>query len=482
VDRLRDCARRELVFLALGTMDVCVITPLFAALLSRIVPVRPFPVTVVLLGTVLGVHYLARLSLQFSWRPALRSSLLGLGVLVSGLLAVYLLLHAQMGLLNPAWLAGILSRSGQASLSHNVTIFLSALFLWWRGVVLAQRRLDSESVAFRFRLGLLMLAVTTLLGGSMLSWPYHRFVFLFFFASLLGIALARAEEVGEQYGGRQSPFNLGWLATLVVTSLAVLLLAGGVAALLTGENLNLVIRPVLELLRILFIGVVYVLAWIAQVVLTPLLSFFQQRDLGRALEKIIRQMGQSQQPGIEMPPQGSPFTAEQLALARTVGVIVGVLLLLLLVALSLRRMRVRAGRRRDEERESVWEGADLRQGLRDLLRRGRRGRDAAAAALSRSFLGRLFAALTIRRIYAHLGALAAERGYPRSPYQTPYEYLPTLEQAFPESHAEVACITEAYVAVHYGEVPERPEELAAVRAAWEGIQGREAGGEGRRSG
>jgi hypothetical protein len=84
--------------------------------------------------------------------------------------------------------------------------------------------------------------------------------------------------------------------------------------------------------------------------------------------------------------------------------------------------------------------------------------------------------MTIRRIYAHLGTLAAERGYPRAPYETPYEYLPTLEQAFPDGHEEVGHITGAYVAVHYGEVPEQPEELAAVRAAWERIH------EGMRSG
>ena len=98
--------------------------------------------------------------------------------------------------------------------------------------------------------------------------------------------------------------------------------------------------------------------------------------------------------------------------------------------------------------------------------------DEAASALGRAAWGRLFAALTIRRIYAHLGVLAAEQGYPRVPHETPYEYMPTLEQAFPDTRDEVACITEAYVAVHYGEVPERSEDVVAVRDAWERIRGR----------
>jgi hypothetical protein len=118
----------------------------------------------------------------------------------------------------------------------------------------------------------------------------------------------------------------------------------------------------------------------------------------------------------------------------------------------------------------VWEGANLHRGLEDLLRRGRQRLSEAADALGRSSLGRLFAALTIRRIYAHLVALAAKRGYPRLPYQTPYEYLPVLERAFPNHPEEAARITESYVAVHYGEVPERPEDLAQVRAAWDAIR------------
>jgi len=475
VNRFRVCARRELEFLALGTMDVCVITPLIAALLSQIIPVRPLPTLGLLLGGVLAVHYLARLAVRQSLYPSLRSGLLVLGILVSGLLTIHQLLRAQTPLLDPGWLVAIFRDLRQASLSHDVIVFLAVLFLWWRGLVLAQRQLDGESVAFRFRLGLVMLAVTTVLGGSVLPWPYYYFVFLFFFASLLGIALARAEDVGQQYGGSQSPFGFGWMVTLSLASLVVLLLAAGVAALLTGENIGLLLVPALQVLRIVLFGLVYVLAWVAQVVIVPLLAFFQLYELGRALEEISSRMVPPEEPEMEMQFQESLFTPEQLVVARVVGIVGGVLVLVVLVALSLRRLRARAEQRRGEERESVWEGADLQSGLRDLLRQGRRRLDEAAAALSHSLVDQFFAALTIRRIYAHVGALAAERGYPRAPHETPYEYLPILEQAFPTSREEVACITEAYVAVHYGEVPERPEDLAAVEAAWGHIRGAEAG-------
>jgi hypothetical protein len=471
VDRLGLRARRELVFLALGTMDVCVVTPLLVALLSNLTPVRPVLAGAAFLGTILAVHYLARLAMRLPLRIALRSILLGLGIVASGLLAIHQILHAQTRLGDPAWLVDIFAGIQEQVLPPEVFVLLMVLFLWWRGLLLAQRRIDSESVAFRFRAGLVLIAVTTALAGAVLAWPYQRFVFVFFFASLLGIALARAEEVGEQHGGGRSPFGLGWLAALVVAGLVVLLLAGGLAALLTSENITLMLMPALYVLRLVLFGVVYVVAWIAQIVLAPLLALFRREQFILALEELARRISPPEPFEMEVETRGLPLAPDQLAMLRTVGVILGVLLLLLAVVSSLRRLRARTGPQRDEARESVWEGANLRQGLEDLLRRGRRQLSEAADALGRSSLGRLFVSLTIRRIYAHLTALAAKRGHPRLPYQTPYEYLPVLERTFPDHRPELARITEAYVAVHYGEIPERPDDLAHVRAAWDIVRG-----------
>lgn len=470
MDRLiRNHARRELIFLTLGTMDVCVSVPLIAVLLQYITPVEPLSLTTIVLGAILAIHYLARLALWISLRPRIRIGLLGLGILGSVLLAVHQLLYAETGFWNLAWLGSIFSGLKREELSQDVFLFLLVLFLWWRGLVLAQRRLDSESVSFRFRLGVVSIAVTTALSNLVLSWPHYQFVFIFFFASLLGMALARAEEVGQQYGGSHLPFDLGWLTTLVSASLFVLLLAIGLAALLTGENIGRFLGPLWEVFAIVIIGVGYVLGWIAQIIIALLWPLFQMlADALSGSGKPLLTLPEA--PKFVAEPREPLLTIEQQELARAASKIGGALLLVLLVVLTLQRLRVLNGRRRDEVRESVWEGANLSDRLRDLLLRGRKGLDDMADALSRTLLGRLFVALTIRRIYALLGALAEERGYPRVPHETPYEYLPTLAKAFPGSDADVARITEAYVGVHYGELPERPEELAAIQAAWERIQ------------
>jgi hypothetical protein len=86
---------------------------------------------------------------------------------------------------------------------------------------------------------------------------------------------------------------------------------------------------------------------------------------------------------------------------------------------------------------------------------------------------RLYAAVSIRKIYANMARLAERQGFPRQPAQTPYEYLPALGLAFPDCQAEAAAITEAYVKVHYGEVPESLRELQHIRECWQQIRERQ---------
>lgn len=78
----------------------------------------------------------------------------------------------------------------------------------------------------------------------------------------------------------------------------------------------------------------------------------------------------------------------------------------------------------------------------------------------------LLAAISVRNIYANMARLAARRGFPRNKARTPYEYLPDLLAAFPQAAAEAQAITDAYVAVHYGELPASRAELDALRAAY----------------
>jgi hypothetical protein len=82
-------------------------------------------------------------------------------------------------------------------------------------------------------------------------------------------------------------------------------------------------------------------------------------------------------------------------------------------------------------------------------------------------LRRWLAAVTIRRLYVRAGREAARRGFRREPAQTPYDFLPTMQSAFPTAERDAQIITDAYVAAHYGQVPDTRDALEALRAAWE---------------
>jgi len=148
--------------------------------------------------------------------------------------------------------------------------------------------------------------------------------------------------------------------------------------------------------------------------------------------------------------------------------IVGVGILAAL-ALAVRR-RLDKQRRGDEVRESLWSSAAFADGMLNSLRDGwDRLKDLAGLVGRFGPVMRLYAAVSIRKIYANMARLAERHGFPRQPAQTPYEYLPTLGLAFPDCQAEATAITEAYVKVHYGEVPESLRDLQQIRECWQQI-------------
>jgi hypothetical protein len=472
--RLRPYLRRELVYVALGAMDTCVTAPLYAALLAPVVDLEVWSLFAGLLLGILVIHYVARLSFQVPISSEARSILIAAGIVLSGAAAVQRFVYPGGGLWSD-WIVRLYQQVRQDLFGPEMLIFLLAAFLWWRGLVLAQRRLDSSSVAFRFRLGVLLMVVTTGIAGSAAPWPYQRLVFLFFFVSLLGIALARADEIGQQYGGRETPFGLGWLVTLIAVSGVVLAAAAGLTAVLTGRTLGRVLLPVLRVLQVAVFALVYVLAWLAQFILQPLLTLLERYEVGRALADIFDELSfpdYAPEPGEPSEPFFAPGQMEVIRLAVAV---LGALIVLFLVAVSLSRLRAKSKGSTETTHESVWEGLQLRSildGMRDTSRRGLKG---LGDALAGSRVAELFAARTIRRTYAHMAALAARRGHPRSVDETPYDYLETLQSAFPENQRDAALITESYVLVHYGELPESRRDLARVRAAWSRIQRRYRG-------
>jgi hypothetical protein len=161
--------------------------------------------------------------------------------------------------------------------------------------------------------------------------------------------------------------------------------------------------------------------------------------------------------------QGEPL----IQISPVVTILIVLLILALLVFLIIRRANRRYRYRVpviDDEGETIFEPEEIQSRLRRFIYQVREGIE-----LVRTFgLGRqMLAATVIRRIYTRLLNLAADLGYPRQRSETPYEFQKRLMELFPEQRQQVDLITDAYVHVRYGEVPEEDRIIKLVEDAWE---------------
>jgi len=83
---------------------------------------------------------------------------------------------------------------------------------------------------------------------------------------------------------------------------------------------------------------------------------------------------------------------------------------------------------------------------------------------------RLLAAARVRWIYAQLMRLCAALGQPRPVALTPIEFLPRLVSLFPEQARQLKAITDAYLRVRYGMMPETQAEVDELMVDWKQVK------------
>jgi hypothetical protein len=143
------------------------------------------------------------------------------------------------------------------------------------------------------------------------------------------------------------------------------------------------------------------------------------------------------------------------------------LAILIIVSLffSIRTMARR--RQAVEMTEYIIQPGDLLSRLRREFEKRRKDlQDSLRGANPLARRQQILAAARIRQIYSALIELAATFGAPRDPAQTPLEYLGVLKRGLSSAGNDLQIITEAYLKIRYGELPEHAEEVQAVENAW----------------
>lgn len=467
--------RREAIYPALAVAEISLITPWMLAFLFHDNRFPPEVAARATLAIVLGTLYLTRAMDALHVRTLIQRAVLLVIMLATILAALRLAVFTE-----PQWAGLALLRapfihlfSLSSLLPNELVVTLGVILLFWRGLRLAHRSLSTFDVMMGFQIGIVLLALFVLVNTLITGQDITIFVPSFFFCQLLAVGLTRVETMWQERGGRRSPFTGWWLGALVGSTAIVIGLAGGISAVVLGVGPDKLLRWLGPVLAIITLPIA--------LILLPIIAL-----LGMVAEALARVLGNFQWPAIlqqfqlsgnlqteEAPPiiqTALRVIATTVRYGKGLATILVVLAALIGVVWVIGRWRARREGEEGEEHESIWSSRTLwRKLAAQLQNRFARLRNLAGLA-SRFGASGLFTALTIRRIYANTVRLAASRGYPRPAARTPYEHLATLRQAFPGCDSELAQITEAYVAVHYGELPEDPNALAEIRAAFERVK------------
>lgn len=466
--------RRELFPLSWAMMDVALITPLALSLLRWARYWPPGQVALLVLLLLLLPYNLVRLTSLLNWPKARQQRLLTAVLLLLLFITLRTLLHGP--LLDFRWLGqmGTALRQSRANFwLRDAGLFLLVVVAWGRGQGMVERQPDINSMGLRLRVGGLLLSPLVIwLATARLLFTVAPFVLLYFLAALTAVALIRAEQIEQERSGLSAPLTPRWFGGIFVANLLVILTAALFTLIISGNAPFLVVnwlnplwQALSQLGTVAFVTASYLafpllqrlsvvmewLAWLIQLVVTPLLA-------------LLRGVGVETQ---ALPPTQQLLTFNdfvELTNQLHPSVKVGLLLIPLGVVLLISFFLGRLGRLATAHRHSQPTGE------RPLTE------DEEEPSLAERLLDRLGmvrhwrTAVSIRRIYHQMCRAAAGAGYPRARAQTPYEYVRVLAQVWPGHEADVAQVTHAYVRVRYGEVPDDPAELAAIRAAWERLE------------
>lgn len=464
--------RRELLYLSLAVMESCWFYAWLTFVLGQGLGHQlSFAAT---LSVLLLATYLTRLLHARETPLLVQRNLTLLLALLSSLLLVRLHVYADYGAGDLSWLGSFLAQVGNVMqrVPPSLILFCAGLYLWVRGIALAQRDLGVESVGFSFRLGIVAFLWLFLVQILIPRGDFVYLTFAYFSLGLIAVALARIESVSQAHRGIRSPFDASWLGILAGSTLAMSGLSIVAVTLFSLRNfaaLLSALQPVFALLAKLASPLWMALTWLLELLINVLIRIFSglfgaEEQEPSALTRIAEELQQFQQ---SQPVQGVWRIILQITKWGILGLaFVG---LLAIVALSIRRVR-RALQDESAEQQAVWESAasrrDTGQGGQS---RWQRLRDELQARLAR-IRGEDYSLASIRQVYASLVRLATACGFPRREAETPYEYTSTLHRAFAGCEEEVQLITEAYVRAHYGERSFPTEYVQRVRDAWLAIR------------
>lgn len=398
-------------------------------------------------------------------------------VLWIGLGFAFTLSAKLLGLSQVAWIAPWPRELAHALIFRPSTaerpvwgIVALVAYAWWRGRT--REPPDTESTYEQFRLGVggivlgLILALLLLPPGAALHHQLPLVVLWYMVASLAAIGLARL-RIEALRASAPLPYR-SWIALTALALAAVLVVAVGLALLLTHQTLIVVwaiMLPILWLIALLVQAVILLLAAITFVILFPVLWLLQHQHWhlsgGGRLSSVLDALGQAER-----------FARVQLSLTDPARYLLAAAVLAVLGTWLVRRVFRRQWRWRRTyllDREPLArEQAPLVAIGHHLARLLRRPRPDPLDTLRRDPRWRYTVA--IRLCWRRLLRVGQRLGLPQKPGQTPSEYAAHFAEHFPEAAPALQRLTQAYLVARYRPEPADAVLAATAEQAWEALR------------
>lgn len=445
-------------------MELSWLLPWYRTVMQASYAAAPLRIFVVLGGLMLAAYLVTTLIDVLRLLPTLQRIIQGVLLFASLIIASRLLLASQT-----SNLVGRFLNPDQGT----VLVTLVALWLWWRAINLARDTISPALVWRRFWLGLVMLVAYYLIFVPNEREPTEfGLLALFLGSGLLAMVAARVAYISRYHGMKKSPFGQYWLAVTALTVGGVVSAATILASLLTGQFSNF-----LNQLALGIRGIVIVVIFILSIPWLVLSIIF-----GTLLDALLKILPAGTSVATEVPGAAGvatqvPYLAPEAQVTPLIPpLLVSLIFWVVIIALGLafiintRAREAKINREENPDMESLLDSNDLLQMLKNALKK--QLKDAGERLVNASLLTRrqrLQAEATVRRIYAQLLDLTTELECPRPAAATPLEFLPHLQNLLPASWDDLALLTQSYVKVRYGELPESQAEVDALEMAWKRI-------------
>jgi hypothetical protein len=470
---------REISILMLVLMEASWVTPWFRSLTTSTYMVSSARVFLVILSTVLFAHIMFRLMDHIHLKKSIQRGLMALFIIGAIFASLKVMLYAQQRLSLGQFLSQPLHSFAdlKSVIPAEFIVVLTILVAFWRGISLAQDHIGPSSVMDHFWLGIIMYVAFIFINTLATGESPEDYFFLFLFSTLIAMICSRISVIRLLRGGNENIFNRYWLAGILLAASSVV----GLSALV-----SIAVGNHLSWIGSLFLGIfggVLVLLWLIigpliSIVISLLQKVFNSiglLDLAGSLQNLnqtILGFGRNILDTINQSAL-SKFIQHWASALKTVilVVIIGLLVAGVVVWMGINLWQDRARRQLGGEQKSTLSVESLLRSLMDSFLNGLRNRrDDLARLTNLKNRQRLRAAARIRQVYADLMDLCTSLGQPRKKAETPLEYLPQINQLFPQLQSEARLITNAYNAIRYGQLPETQTEVDQVETSWEKIK------------